>query len=126
EQRLTGARQDRRNLTQIVNEAHVEHVIGFVEDEDFDLVETDRTLADVVKQTARRGDENVDAAEHGLLLLVHRGAAENDGGAQAEKFAISAEAIANLGGKFARRRQHQRAACLLAWILTILEQAIED
>ena len=108
------ARQDGRDFAQVVDEAHVDHVIGFVEDEDFDLVETDRALADVVKQTARRGDENVDAAEHGLLLLVHRGAAEHDGGREAEELAVGAEAVADLRGEFARRREHERAARLLA------------
>ncbi len=126
EERLTLTRQDGRDFAQVVDEAHVEHVVGFVEDEDLDLVETHRTLADVVKQTAWRGDENVDAAEHGLLLLVHRGAAENDGGAETKEFAVDAEAIADLRGEFARRREHQCAAGFLAGEFAVLVQAIED
>ena len=31
-------RQHRDDLADVVDEAHVEHAVGFVEDEDFDLV----------------------------------------------------------------------------------------
>ena len=63
-----------------MDKAHVEHVIGFVEHEDLDLVEAHGALGDVVEQPTRRCDENVDAAIKRLLLLEHRGAAEHDRG----------------------------------------------
>ena len=43
-------------------EAHVEHPVGLVEDEDLDLAEVGDLLADEVEQPARRRDEDLDAA----------------------------------------------------------------
>ncbi len=39
-------------------EAHVEHAVGLVEDEDVDVVERDELAVDQVLQPARRGDED--------------------------------------------------------------------
>ena len=44
------------------DEAHVEHAVGFVEDQDLDLAEVHGLLADEVEQAARRGHEDLDAA----------------------------------------------------------------
>ncbi len=46
-------------------EAHVEHPVGLVEDEDLDLAEVGDLLADEVEQAARRGDEDLDARRAG-------------------------------------------------------------
>ena len=47
----------------VVNEAHVEHAIGFVEHEDFEVRQIDGALLlHVVEQAARRGDDDIDAA----------------------------------------------------------------
>ena len=45
-----------------------------------------------------------------LLLLVDRGAAEHDRDRQAPEAAVSAEAVGDLAGEFAGRREHQHAA----------------
>ena len=66
-----------------VDEAHVEHLVGFVEDEDFDLGQRQRAALDEIEQAARRGDEDVDAAAQDLDLLAMRHAAEDDGDATA-------------------------------------------
>ncbi len=84
-------RQELRDFAQVVDEAHVEHVVGFVEHEDFNRVELHRALGHVVEQPARRGDENIDAARQRLLLLVHRGAAKDDSGRESEEAPVSAE-----------------------------------
>ena len=49
------------DLADVVDEAHVEHAVGFVEHEDFDLVEAHGALTAQVEQAAGRGDEHVDA-----------------------------------------------------------------
>ncbi len=43
------------------HEAHVEHPVRLVEDEDLDLAEVGRALADEVEEAAGRGDEDLDA-----------------------------------------------------------------
>ena len=45
-----------------MDEAEIEHPVGFVEDEDLDLDETVGAAVHQVEQPARRGDQNVDAA----------------------------------------------------------------
>jgi hypothetical protein len=54
-QRLALRRHEGRDLAHIRNEAHVQHSIGFVKDEDLDLAEVHRALADVIEQAAGRG-----------------------------------------------------------------------
>jgi len=44
-----------------VDEAHVEHAVGFVQHEDFDFRKIHRALLVQVKQAAGGGDEDVDA-----------------------------------------------------------------
>ena len=54
--------EDRRDLRE---EAHLGHVVGLVEDGDPDVAELDGAALDEVVQTARCGDEQVDAAVEG-------------------------------------------------------------
>ena len=69
EQGLARLRQHRHDLADVVDEAHVEHLVGFVEHEDFELGERQRALIDEIEQPAGRGDEDVDA------VLQRRGSA---------------------------------------------------
>ena len=62
EKRLAFRRELGDDALDFVHEAEIEHPVGFVEDEDFDLVEDDVLRAFEVLQAARRGDENIDAA----------------------------------------------------------------
>ena len=61
----------------VVDEAHVEHAVGFVEHEDLDMREVERALAVVVEQAPGRGDEDVDAAPQLVDLRLHADAAEH-------------------------------------------------
>ena len=63
----------------VVDEAHVEHAIGFVEHEDLDAVEIDVALLHEVEQAAGRGDEDVDAAAQRLRPAALADAAEDHG-----------------------------------------------
>ena len=93
-----------------VDEAQVEHLVDFVEDEDLDLGQGHGLAFDEVDEAAGRGDENVDAAAQDLDLLADRHAAEDHGARDAQVLAVGAEAVGDLGGEFARRRQDQRTA----------------
>ena len=82
-----------------MDEAHVEHAVGLVEDEDLDLVEANGAVLDEVEQPAGRGDEDVDAVGERADLAADRDAADGDGRAQAKVTAIGAEAVDDLVGR---------------------------
>ena len=108
-------RQHGDDALDVVDEAHVEHAVGFVEHEHLDLVETQRALVDEIEQAAGRGHQDFDAARQRTDLLVDRHAADGErDGERADVPAIGAEAVGDLAGQFARRREHQHAAGFLA------------
>jgi hypothetical protein len=107
-------RHDREHLLDVVDEAHVEHAIGLVEDEDLDVREVERALAVVVEEAPRRGDEDVDAAAQLVDLRLHADAAEHDHAGQLRVLAVDANAFLDLRGELARRRQDEGADRQLA------------
>ena len=111
-QRLPVGRKLGDDLSDVVNEAHVEHAVGFIEHETLDLAETKRIALNEIEQPAGRSDQNVDAVEQRADLLSHRHTADRERRAEPEMAAISAEAVEDLTGQFARRAQHQDAAAL--------------
>jgi hypothetical protein len=97
-----------------VDEAHVEHAVGLVEDEDLNVREVKRALAVVVEQPPWRGHEDVDAAAQLVDLWLHADAAEHHHAAELGVLAVGAHAFLDLGGELARRRQDQGADRQLA------------
>ena len=61
QQRLPLRRKLRDDLADVVDEAHIEHPVGFIEHEKFHLAETQRVARHEVEQPPGRGDEHVDA-----------------------------------------------------------------
>ncbi len=100
-------RQLGEDALHVRQEAHVEHAIGFIEHEDFDLRQIDRLLADVVEQSAGRGHDDVDAALQRVELRSDRDPAEDNGDFGRHVFAVVAHAFLDLCREFARRRQDQ-------------------
>jgi hypothetical protein len=90
-----------------VDEAHVEHPVGLVEDEDLDVREVERALAVVVEQPPGRGDEDVDAAREPVDLRLHADAAEDDHARELRVLAVGANAFLDLRRELARRRQDE-------------------
>ena len=89
-------------------EAHVEHPVGLVEDEDLDLAEVGDALADEIEQAAGRRNEDLDAAAEGLDLGVHRDAAVDDGRAQRDRSAVRPDALVDLHRELAGGDEDQR------------------
>ena len=108
EKRLPFFRQKGDDLFHIVNEAHIQHPVGFVQHKNFDFGQADKALTDQVVQTARRGHQNL----HAPLELLHLGllphAAENNAGAQRQLFAIGHKVFLNLQSQLPGRGQDQR------------------
>ena len=51
----------RDDLTQVVNEAHIEHLVGLVENQDFHGGKFNESLSDQIQQTTWRRNEDVNA-----------------------------------------------------------------
>jgi hypothetical protein len=80
------------DLFDVVDEAHVEHAVGFVQHQDFQLREVDLARLHVVDQAARGRDQDFRILGQQLHLLRVRHAAQDRHGADA----------AHEGGVFAR------------------------
>ena len=63
----------------VADEAHVEHAIGLVEDEDLDAAQVDRALPGMVEQAPGRRDDDVDAATQRGKLAAEADAAVDRG-----------------------------------------------
>ena len=127
EQSLPFLAQHRHDALDVVDEAHVEHAVGFVEDEHFDLIERYCALVDEIEQTARRRDQNFNAMRERAHLTVDRHAANGERDRQRlDVAAIGAEAVRDLAGQFAGWRQHQHAAGLLLRPHTLGGEVMED
>ena len=90
-------------------ETHVQHAVGFVEDDMLHPVELAVALLNMIEQSARRGDQNVHAGAEGIVLFAVTDAAEDHGDAQIGEACEIADGGLDLGGEFAGRLQHQQA-----------------
>ena len=93
---LATLRQQLDDPLDVGQEAHVEHPVRLVEDEDLDLAEVGDPLPDEVEQAARRRDEDLDAGAQRLDLRFHRDAAVDDRGAQRHRPAVGPDALVDL------------------------------
>ena len=91
----------------VVDKAHVEHAVGFVEDDDFDFGEVDVFLFDMVEQAADGGDDDFAAGTQIGGLFVHVYAAEEDGVPQGQVFDVGLHVLVDLVGQFAGGGEHQ-------------------
>ena len=70
EQSLTTSGDGVEDARHLLDEAHVGHVVGLVEDGDLDLVEVDGTAIHEVDRVGPGGNEQVDALGQRIDLLV--------------------------------------------------------
>ncbi|VVO12005.1 hypothetical protein PS704_03523 [Pseudomonas fluorescens] len=131
QQVLTFARQTGQDLFHVMDEAHVEHAVSFVQHEDFHVGQIDAALAGEVEQAARAGHQHVNATGHGLNLWVHADAAEDAGTDELQVTGIDLEALVDLSREFAGRGQDQYArlarAVTLGFVrVTVGEQPLQN
>ena len=110
-------------------EAHVEHPVGLVEDEDLDLAEVGDPLADEVEQPARRRHQDLDAATKRLDLRIHRDAAVDHRRAQRHRPAVGVDALVDLHRELARRDEDEhadRVSCRREAGVRVAAQPVED
>ncbi len=126
EQVLAAGGQAADNLTDRLDEAEVQHLVGLVEHENFGRGQVDVLLLYVVQQTARCGHQNVQTLLQGAFLCAVFHAAEYNSDAEAKVLAIGFEAVGDLGGQFARRRQDQGARGARKRLDAVFCQAMQD
>ena len=111
-------RRKQRNLTRfgnlfehpfdIVDEAHAQHLVGLVEHQVLELVETQRAALDVIDHAPRRADHDLCAALERLeLRRVALSAVDRHHMKAGHVAGVFLEGLRDLDGEFARRRQHQ-------------------
>ena len=107
EQGLTVLRDLPKDQFDVVAEAHVEHLVGFVQHNDFDVVEPERAALEVVHDASRRADDDVDAGLECAELAFDRLAAvdrqDRDAGEVGKEVG---ELLGDLDGEFAGRAEH--------------------
>ena len=104
---LLPLRQPFENLAHVVDEAHVQHPVGLVQDEDLQSLQRDEALVPEVHQPAGGGHQNVYPPLQRLHLGVLAHAAEDDGVAQLQVFAIGFKALADLDGQLPGGSENQ-------------------
>ena len=109
EQGLALGRQLGDHLLHIVDEAHVQHAVGFVQYEDLQVVQVNEALLHQVQQTAGCSHYDIHTTVQRVRLWLLAHATEDHGVAQLQVTAVSSEALADLDGQLARRRQDQVA-----------------
>ncbi len=90
-------------------EAHVEHPVGLVDDEDLQPVELRVAETEVVEEAAGSRDDDVDPGAEGVLLRPHADAAEDGGARERRVDGELPRVLVDLGGQLARRRDDQDA-----------------
>ncbi len=109
--RRNGGREERglplgRHLLEdpldVLDEAHVEHLVGLVEDDGADAVEVEGAAAHVVHDAAGRADDDVDALAQGAELALDRLAAVDGHDAGRLVLAHLIGGLGDLDGQFAR------------------------
>ena len=109
QQVLAACREDREDLADVADEAHVEHPVGLVEDEDLDPRQVDGALADVVEQAAGRRDDDLRPGAQRADLRVETDAAVDRRRADGGLRAVGPDALLDLERELAGRGEDERA-----------------
>jgi len=108
QQVLALLRQHGQHATDVADEPHVEHAVGFVEHQATYLRQVDHPLVDVIEQAARRRDDDVHALAQRIDLRTRADTTEDQQRALVQVTAEIVERLADLGRELARRHQHQQ------------------
>ena len=120
EQGLSPWGQELDDLSDVVDEAHVEHGVRLVEHEVLEVVQSDVALVDEVQEAPRCGHDNVHATLECCDLLALFDPAEDDRVMDLQVRAVVPDAVADLGGEFAGWAQDEGAddtALVSTWLL---------
>ena len=131
QQVLTLGRQTGENFFHVMDEAHVEHPVCFVEYQDFNVGQVNAALAGQVEQTTRACHQHVNTTGQRLNLRVGADTPKHASTDELQVAGIELEALVHLGGEFASRGQDQYARLTrtvtlgFVWV-TVGEQLFQD
>ena len=57
---LTSRRQERQYTTNIADKTHIEHSVGFIQNQNLHLTQIGGSLIEVIQQSPRRRHQNID------------------------------------------------------------------
>jgi hypothetical protein len=97
------------DLLDVVDEAHVEHLVAFVEHPEAQVFQLERAALEVVLDAARCPDDDVDAAAQSCLLRLVLGAAVQTQAGEAVGPADGLEVRSDLLGELAGRGEDDAA-----------------
>ncbi len=108
QQRLALCRQIGRDLAEIVDEAHVQHLVGLVQHQKLGFFQDNCAAIHQVQQAAGCRHQNIHAVRQGFDLFGHWNTADDDTDFQRRAADKTDKVIRDLFGQFARRREDQR------------------
>ncbi len=125
---LLARRQAVEDVAHVLDEAEVEHAVGFVDHHHLDAVQAEHALFVVVEQAPRRGDDDVAAVLELLALLVVIDAAVDQRQAQAGVRRKRLRILVDLDRQLAGGSDHQRArvAVLALGIRRVGQQVVHQ
>ena len=104
---LAGVRGGVEQGLDVLDEAHVEHLVGLVEHDDLELVEPQRAAVHQVDRPAGGGDDDVDALGQAAQLRADGGAAVDGEHAGAHAAAVAGDGLGDLQRELAGRGEDE-------------------
>ena len=108
EQGLTRKRNELADAFDVRNEAHIEHTVCFIDDENFNTGQEQLATLEMIEQATGCRDENIGTAFQLTLLFIERHAANQKGHVQPMIDAVFGEVLLDLRCEFAGRLQNER------------------
>ena len=96
-----------KNLVDLRREAHVEHPVCFIEDQDLHVLKVDGPVPHVVEKTARRCHDDIGPLTESAHLRVHVRPADHCGGEDPPASSQLIDGLLGLDGQFPSRRQDE-------------------
>src|SRR5690606_29173568 len=104
---LSFLRQQFYDAFHIMNKTHVQHSVGFIQNEYFQIFKRNNSLRNKIQQSPRRGYQNIDSSFQSRFLSTLFYASENDQISQVQMSSVSVEAFFNLNRQFPRRSENE-------------------
>jgi len=107
QQVLTTRWQLSQHATNVVDKAHIQHAVSFVQHQDFDAIKLQGILVLKIQQTTRRCHQHVHATAQLHHLRVNTYSTENHQRANVEIAAVLTHVLTNLGRQLTRWGEDQ-------------------
>ena len=108
QQRLLLLRRFVDHAANVVDKAHIEHAIGFVQHKNFQIGKAHISLTNEIVEPSGRCDQHIHALFERLHLRSLSHPAEHHGGAQAQVLSVHFKVLVDLQRQLPRRGEHQR------------------